>query len=241
MQELLVRAVPEDVDQLIVEAAGLDVRILRKGSGPDLMILHDSLGNLGWLRLYEELSETFTVWVPDMPGYGASARPEWARSPRDLALLISMAADALGLERMFMVGLGFGGFVASELATMDRSRVESLTLVGPTGIRPRQGEIADQMFMGFATYGISAFRDAESFQEVFGSDTIPPDVYECWDLSSEMTARVCWKPWMFSLQLPHLLGAVKAPTLVVWAESDRLVPRDVAEQYAELVPGRAWK
>ena len=29
-------------------------------------------------------------------------------------------------------------------------------------------------------------------------DSVPDDLYRLWDLSTEMTARVCWKPAMFS-------------------------------------------
>ena len=58
-------------------------------------------------------------------------------------------------------------------------------------------------------------------------------MYELWDLGTEMTARVCWKPWMYSDQLPHLLGEVRVPTLLVWGEHDRLVPIDIAHQYED--------
>jgi pimeloyl-ACP methyl ester carboxylesterase len=51
-----------------------------------------------------------------------------------------------------------------------------------------------------------------------------------------MTARVCWKPWMFSDQLPHLLSEVRVPTLLVWGEHDRLVPIDIGRQYQSLLP-----
>ena len=63
-----------------------------------------------------------------MPGYGQSARPEWAREPRDLAiLLLNQALDKLGLTGgLTLVGLGFGGFVAAEMATMDQRRLKTL-------------------------------------------------------------------------------------------------------------------
>ena len=50
-----------------------------------------------------------------------------------------------------------------------------------------------------------------------------------------MTARVTWKPWMWSLQLPTLLRAVTTPSLLVWGAADRIVPFDCAEQYAEVL------
>jgi pimeloyl-ACP methyl ester carboxylesterase len=229
-------AIPDSVSDMTVTVAGLAMRVLRKGEGPPLLVAHDSLGNLGWLPLYEQLTESFTVHVPDLPGYGRSERPDWARSPRDLAILVHLLLDRLEVGHTVVVGLGFGGFVAAEMAAMHQTRLSRLVLVGASGLRPAEGLIADQMLLGFAEYGLSGFRDAASFQQLFAGDSLPPDVYQLWDVGTEMTARVCWKPWMYSLQLPHLLPEVRVPTLLVWGEQDRLVPLDIGHQYAGLMP-----
>ena len=234
--DVLTREIPSSVAIHVSEVAGLQLRHLRKGSGAPLVVIHDSLGNLGWIPLYEQLSETFTVVVPDLPGYGKSDQPEWARSPRDLAILTEQLLDRLNLGPLTLVGLGFGGFVAAEMATMNLSRVSQLVLVGPTGLKPREGEVLDQMLLGFAEYGLNGFRDAGSFKELFGAASLPPDVYELWDFGTEMTARVCWKPWMYSDQLPHLLSGITIPTLVVYGEKDHVVPNDVSRHYVELLP-----
>jgi pimeloyl-ACP methyl ester carboxylesterase len=228
--------VPESVSVDTVVVAGLGLRVLRKGSGPPLVVVHDSLGNLGWLPVYEQLSETFTVHVPDLPGYGRSDRPEWARSPRDIAILVEQLLDKLHLTGIVLVGFGFGGYIGAEMATMHQSRIAHMVLVGATGLRPRTGEIADQVFLGFPEYGISGFRDADSFRSYFGVDSVPDDLYELWDLSTEMTARICWRPWMFSDQLPYLIREVRIPTLLVWGEHEHLVPVDIARQYESLMP-----
>jgi pimeloyl-ACP methyl ester carboxylesterase len=233
---LLTREIPASVADDVVRVADLNLRFLRKGQGPPLVIIHDSLGNLGWVPLYERLSEMFTVVVPDLPGFGRSDRPDWARSPRDLAILTHQQLDQLDLGDVGLVGLGFGGFIAAEMATMNAARLAKLILVGATGLKPREGEVLDQMLVGFPEFGLSGFRNPNSFRHLFGADSLPPDVYELWDFSTEMTARVCWKPWMYSDQLPHLLGGVAVPSLVVWGEEDHVVPIDVGKQYVELLP-----
>jgi pimeloyl-ACP methyl ester carboxylesterase len=221
-----------------VEVAGLSLRYLRKGSGPPLVHLHDSLGNIGWLPLFDDLASTFDVVVPDLPGFGRSQCPQWARHTRDLAILVAQFIARLGLEELTLAGVGFGGWIAAEIATMDPRRVRSLALVGAAGIKPRQGEVADQMLRGALRYGLGGFRDANSFRRVFAIDAeevddVPDDLYQLWDLSTEMTARVCWKPWMFSHELPHLLAGVPAPTAVVWGEHDQLFPLDIGHQFVE--------
>lgn len=239
MPKIVTGAVPADVIDDKIEVAGLSLRYLRKGGGAPLVFIHDSLGNIGWLPLYEQLSEHFDVVVPDLPGYGRSDRPEWARSPRDLAILTwqlidqLVLADPLGESGLTLVGIGFGGFLAAEMATMRASSLAQLVLIGPVGIKPREGEIADQILRGCVRYGAAGFRSPESFRELFGADSVPDELYQLWDLSNEMTARVCWKPAMFSLELPHLLVGLDIPTLVVFGAEDHLVPIDVGRQYTE--------
>jgi pimeloyl-ACP methyl ester carboxylesterase len=41
---------------------------------------------------------------------------------------------------------------------------------------------------------------------------------------------------MYSQTLPHLLGGVRAPALVVWGDDDRVVPLSTGRRYAEALP-----
>ena len=241
MAGLEVGVVPSDVDDRCVDVGELSLRYLRKGDGPALVYLHDSLGNIGWLPLFEDLASTFDVVVPDLPGFGASQCPTWARSTRDVAILIAQLLARLDLDDVTLVGIGFGGWIAAEITTMDPRLVRRLVLIGAAGIKPRAGEIADQMLRGALRYGLGGFRDAMSFRRVFAIDAeevddVPDALYQLWDLSTEMTARVCWKPWMFSLELPPLLAGVRVPAAVVWGAEDQLFPVDIGQQYVERMP-----
>jgi pimeloyl-ACP methyl ester carboxylesterase len=218
-----------------VTVANRAIRIIRGGSGDPVVTLHHSTGSLGWLPLHDKLAESFDVLVPDLPGYGQSERPEWARSPRDIAILMNQAFQELGLERVHLVGFGFGGFIAAELATMDPSRLATLTLVGAAGLRPREGENMDEMLTGYNDYMEAGFRDRDHYVQVFGEEP-EASVRELWDFSREMTARICWKPFMFSTQLPHLLAGVPTKTLLIWGSEDRIVPEIVGQQFKEGLP-----
>jgi pimeloyl-ACP methyl ester carboxylesterase len=221
------------------EVAGLTVRMQESGTGPPLWIIHHSTGNpLGWIPLYEQLAQRFTVTVPDLPGYGRSDRPDWAREPRDLAVVMLRLLDRLDVEAPLLVGFGFGGFIAAELATMAPRRLSGLVLVGAAGVRPPEGEIMDQMLIGHDAYVRAGHADDASFASAYGSeDEIDADVKDVWDFSRIMTARVTWNPYMHSRRLPHLLQEITTPTLVVWGEHDRVIPRSAGELYAARIPG----
>ena len=150
MAGLEIGVVPSGVDDRCVDVGELSLRYLRKGSGPALVYLHDSLGNIGWLPLFEDLASTFDVVVPDLPGFGGSQCPLWARSTRDIAILVAQLFARLDLDDVTLVGIGFGGWIAAEIATMDPRLVRRLVLIGAAGIKPRTGEIADQMLRGAA-------------------------------------------------------------------------------------------
>jgi pimeloyl-ACP methyl ester carboxylesterase len=216
-----------------VEFADLACHLNERGAGPPLVVLHHSTGPF-WSPLHEALSEPFHVIAPDMPGYGQSTRPVTARHPAHLAALLNQMFTTIDLDQIDLVGLGFGGWVAAELATMDQRRLRTLTLVGAAGIRPREGLIHDPMADSWTAYARQCFRDHDHFSAVFGVDP-PQEVIDVWDYSREMTARVTWKPWMWSLQLPALLRGVKTPSLVIWGGDDQIVPLDSGRQYNEVL------
>lgn len=219
----------------MLELAGKKVRVLHGGKGAPLLVLHHSTGNPGWLPFYERLAESFTVYVPDMPGYGQSERPDWARDPRDIAILIARLLDRLELERVTLVGLGFGGYVAAELATMEPSRLYALVLVGAAGLQPDEGEILDEMMVDFREYVQASFRDEAAFTAALGENA-GETFKELWDFSREMTARLTWKPYMFNRRLVPLLSEVNVPALLIWGADDKVVPPICATQYARALP-----
>lgn len=227
----------ETHSETTVEVAGRNVRVLQGGSGASVVVLHHSTGNPGWIPFYEQLAEGHAVSVPDLPGYGQSQRPEWARSVRDVAVLMRRAIEKLGIGPVHLIGLGFGGWVAAEMASQSDHDLASLTLIGSPGIQPNddESEIADVIFYEFEEYVKLGFSSDEAYADVFGEEAAP-ELKELWDFSREMTARLTWKPWMFDRQLPYLLSEANVRTLLLWGEDDRVVPLQVGRQYEEAMP-----
>ena len=225
----------ESAHHQVIDVAGLGVHVSTLGSGPCVVVLHRSTGRVGFEAFLESLAEHFTVVAPDLPGFGLSERPDWARAPRDLSLLLLRGLDRLTDEPLHLVGTGFGGWVAAEMVVMDPQRFSALTLVGPAGLKPRTGEILDQMMLEHQEYMRVCFSGHEAFEKYF-ADGVSPAFKESWDFGREMTARVTWRPWMFSRQLPHTLVEFTAPALILRGAEDHVIPADCAVRYAELLP-----
>ena len=219
-----------------LELATGKIKFLEEGNGSPVVILHHSWGAPGWLPFHDRLVNAGArVIVPDMPGWAGSERPAWAREPRDIAIIISRMLAALELADVKLVGFGFGGYVAAELASMNNSRLAALVLVGAAGVQPKEGEILDQMMLSHRKYVEESFRNAEAYTDYMGEEP-PDDVRDLWDFSREMTARVTWKPYMFNRRLEPLLGDMRTPTLLVWGKVDKVVPLACAQQYHDALP-----
>jgi pimeloyl-ACP methyl ester carboxylesterase len=215
--------------------ADIEVCALEGGDGPPVVVLHHSFGNPAWLPFHARLARTCAVLAPDLPGFGESTRPVWARDVRDLALLIGWWLRRMGRGPVALVGCGFGGWVAAELAVMWPEGLSHLVLVGAAGILPERDRILDQVLISHSEYVQAAFADRTAYEAVYGAD-LTDELLLQWDRNREMTARVAWKPHMYNRRLIPLLPLVDVPSLVVWGEADRVVPLECAQRYAALLP-----
>ncbi|MEO8715465.1 MAG: alpha/beta hydrolase [Acetobacteraceae bacterium] len=211
------------------EVAGVRLHLSRAGSGPTLLVLHHDIGTPERLPFYDRLAERFTVLVPHHPGWGRSERPGWMRGVRDIAAIYQWLLAEQGVADAALVGLGFGGWIAAEMASQAPRAFRRLILAAPMGIKPPDGDILDQAIISYVAYPQAGFHDQENFRRVFGEVTT--DQLEAWDVAREMCFRLAWKPYMYSQTLPYLLGGVRAPALVVWGDDDKVVPRGAGDAY----------
>lgn len=219
----------------VVSAAGTDLHVTRGGEGQPVIILHRDIGTLDRLPFYDALAQNHEVVIPDHPGYGGSPRPEWVANVRDIALLQRALLGRLGLNQATLVGLGFGGWIAAEMATCAPSGTSRLVLVGAMGLKPPSGEILDQALVSYIEYVREGFHDVAAFERNYGKSLSTEQLVQ-WDLCREMSFRVAWKPYMYNDSLPYLLRGVQAESLIVWGDDDRIVPASVAALYAERLP-----
>jgi pimeloyl-ACP methyl ester carboxylesterase len=223
-----------------VEVAGARVQLRKGGKGEPLLVLHSELGIPGWLRAYEELAQHFTVYVPSLPGFGQSSRPEFIASVRDLAAWVTWFARDMKLPQpMNVVGFSTGGWVAAEIATVNSTIFKRMVLVGAAGLKPVEGEIWDY----FVHSGKEAFEQAfydparsPEYARYYGKDWTPEEAEQV-EVNREMAARLLWKPYMRSHTLLGLLPGIQTPTLLVWGREDKIVPPDACQLYQTAIRG----
>ena len=218
-----------------VTVAGTKVEYSRAGKGAPIVVLHHDIGSPDRLPFYDALAASNDVIVVRHPGFGKQERPDWMRHPRDLAAMYRWLLAELGVAKANLVGLGFGRWVAAEMASQGPTDFARLVLVGAMGIKPPEGDILDQAIISYIDYARAGFHTDEGFKSVFGD--VSTDQLELWDYCREMSFRIAWKPYMYNPTLPHLLGGVRASALVVWGEHDKVVPISAADAYVKALGG----
>ncbi len=226
---------PIEWSEATLTVAGTNIRVLQAGDGYPTVILHHDIGSLDRLPFYNLLAADTRVIIPTHPGWGlASERAEWMRSVRDIAAMYRMLLAQQAIPKANLVGLGFGGWIAAEMATMAPADTGKVVLVGSMGVQPGEGYIMDMAVHGYLDYARAFFHDPAKFTEVYGEPT--GDMLEGFDLCREMCFRVAWKPYMFGHTLPHLMQSLPNETLVVWGEHDKVVPISSCNRIVAALP-----
>jgi pimeloyl-ACP methyl ester carboxylesterase len=221
-----------------IEIAGLQTAYRRKGpdggNGEPVLFLHGNNYTRMWLPLYERLAQSVDLIAPEHPGFGETPTPPWPLNFDELVLHYDEFRERLGVDEVHLVGYDLGGWLAAEFASFYPRRVKSLTLITPMGLRlpdhplidvfklPPDGlvqrEFNDKSAMDVVT------QDPNSFEET---------VFRYGEMSTFGT--LVWAP-RYNLALERRLQRLKCPSLVIQAEDDRIIPNQLAERYAEILP-----
>ena len=225
-----------------VTVLGHDVEMHKGGSGPPLLFLHGGEGFGTYDPTSGPLAERFTVYAPSHPGFFGTARPEWLYTITDLAHFTRDLVQELDLDDYVLIGHSIGGWIAAEMAAMDQHDIKGLVLVDAAGIRPEKGEITEIFMVSADTRLKLGFHDPEQVPdyEYFTAERTS-DEAELLHANMEMLSRLCWRPYLHNPSLPHYLGGVKIPTLVVWGKQDAIFPVECGEMYAKLLPNATLK
>ena len=109
---------------------GIDLYYERFGEGPTLLYFNGSGTTLETSRAaHRPVRPPFDVVVHDQRGLGATVVPAGPYTMADYAADGRALLDHLGLDRVRVIGISFGGMVAQEFAVTYPERVERLALL----------------------------------------------------------------------------------------------------------------
>lgn len=123
--------------------------------GPPLVLLHGYMAtSTMWSRNIGALSKDHCVYALDIMGQPGKSRPAGRiRNAADFASWLTATLDELHLDRVDLVGMSFGGWLALNYAVAAPQRVRKLVLLSPGGLLPmvRQFGLRGMLMVSFPT------------------------------------------------------------------------------------------
>lgn len=118
-----------------VEAGGVRLAYGEEGHGHPVVLVHGFCGSSAyWEKVVPLLSNRFRVITPDLRGHGSSEAPdtEGVYSMEQFASDLKGLLDALGLEKVVVLGHSLGGYATLALAEAYPGRLAGFGLVHST-------------------------------------------------------------------------------------------------------------
>ncbi len=239
-----------------VRVNGKDIFVAEAGAGAPLVLLHGggpgASGVSNYSRNIDALAQHFRVIVPDMPGYGRSAKGVDRGDPFGyLADHIRGMLDELGIDRAHLVGNSYGGSCALRLALDNPHRVDKLVLMGPGGVGTTRGLPTAGLKSLLAYYGgdgpsLEKLRTFIRAYLVFDGDTVPDSLIESRYAASIDPEVVANPPlqrpaglgtlWRMDFTRDRRLSTLETPTLVIWGRDDKVNKPSGATMLAQRMP-----
>jgi pimeloyl-ACP methyl ester carboxylesterase len=203
-----------------------------------LLYLHSAGGEVAWLPFFELLSQHYTVYLPAHPGFSQSDGLDKIDTMEDLVFHYTDLMEYLGLVQPYVAGLSLGGWLAAELATRYANRIGKLALIDAVGLRVSGAPVAEIFAVTpQETRNLVFYNPQSDLAKTFVPDVPSPEVLENTLKAREATARVGWNPYLCNPKLRERLYRITVPTLILWGESDRLVPLAHGKAYLEGIAG----
>ena len=222
-----------------IKVGGLDVHYLTGGEGEPLVVIHGGGDSArAWLDNLEELSERYTVYAPDLPGFGHSQPISDSFHVSEFVEFVGGFTHSLGLKRFHLVGHSLGGGIALQFALESPRKIERLVLIS-------------SMFLGKEIALWARFMSSPAFLRPIGEAGVAIFRAVGWLIKSLHIPFEFMSPFLqvkmgigrsiMTLKgqttvLLNQLSELLVPTLLVWGAEDVIVP--VAHAYAasQLIP-----
>jgi pimeloyl-ACP methyl ester carboxylesterase len=219
-----------------ITLCGASIPLKRAGAGQPMLMLHGGGGAPRFLSGMQKLAEQFEVFVPQAPGFGGTAEPDWLETIADLANFYLEFLAMFDLRHVHLVGLSLGGWIAAELAIRDASRLASLTLVDAPGITapgipPYDPTLASEEQTVRDTFFDPAFADAAVAR------AFAPGNEATRDGNRRLVQKLAGQHRYHDAQLQAWLYRIRLPTHIVWGANDRILPPAYGETWQKAIAG----
>ena len=214
------------------------------GQGADkplVVLVHGFTGSKeNWLPLMRELSKTYRVIAPDLPGWGGSERqPQGDYGPVAQAERLAAFVRALPGKPALLVGHSMGGQIVGMMAARHPALVDRIGLMSSAGVRYQENAFANAVLAGENPFQVTSKAELKRYLGIVFED--PPFVP--WPANEALVRRrradapfeqrvldgIGRGPDAFALEAE--LASIRAHTLLLWCRDDRVIDVSAAEVF----------
>lgn len=212
---------------------------LRGDAGaPVIVFLNGLTQSVGLWNAYADhfTARGWRVLAYDMLGQGLSDKPILGIPLAEHPATLEQLLDQLGIDRIHLAGISFGGIVALDFATRFPNRLDSLTVMSTFAeLTPQLEFLGAALYEGLTQVGLPYLQsllypmnlsgdwlaaNRGRIPEMKRAGFIGNDLYA---LQNLMESFVKFEP------LTPRLGAIRCPTLIMNGEYDFFTPRETHE------------
>ncbi len=224
-----------------VQTPHVAVRYIEGGTGTPLVFLHGAGGATLDDPFLAKLATRYHVYAPLLPGYGDSQECHELRDMLDFTLHTWDVVDALGLKDPVLVGHSMGGMIAAEMAAVSPHDISRLGLIAPAGLWLADHPIPDMFSTMPFEYPKLLFHNVEHGTALFtaGMALDNPEWLKGFLITNArqlgMAGRI-----LFPIPERGLAGRlyrIRAKTVLVWGDSDKLIVPAYAHAFKKGIRG----
>lgn len=232
-----------------ISANGIQLYYEERGTGePVLLIMGITAPGSAWELHATFWQERFRCLLPDNRGVGLTDKPAGPYSSAMMADDFAGLLDALGLERVRVVGCSMGSIIAQQLALRHPQRVRSLVLMCPWArcdayargvfehIKTIKARLRPEEFMAYIQlliFSKTTWDAAQGWADLIEGRRLAAENARPQPLHAlEAQAAACTGHDTLAE-----LGRIRCPALVIGGDADIFIPRWMAEEVARGIPG----
>jgi pimeloyl-ACP methyl ester carboxylesterase len=203
---------PAGIEGRYIEINGHRAYYRQAGSGPPVVLLHGGASDSrDWLPTMTALADRFSLYAPDLIGFGQSDRKESGYYLSEFSDFLMGFIEALQLEKPSLVGHSFGARVCLDAALHHPAIINKLILVDASGL-DRISTLGNALFSIFTLLRklINRPQPFPTFLAREGED---------YNRVGEAALR-----------------GLNTPTLLVWKRHDPYLPVTIARRAEKIIP-----
>jgi pimeloyl-ACP methyl ester carboxylesterase len=234
----------KDSDSKFMELGDIKVHYKEEGSGPVLLLVHGTFGDLhDWDEWAKSLKASYRIVRLDLPAFGLSSEiPSGNYSVDRMLSLIDSLMDNLNIERFSIAGVSYGGLIAFRYAATRTERVSALVLMNSAGIefgrpQPVKDTTTNKPAYNFSTDPMVRKEDVLNFFNYYVNDhsrLTPELIQRKLDyqnvINRDQEGLVARKQYERGDPV-RVLSHVRAPSLVLWGDANNALQTKTADAF----------